>query len=352
MEQPTNDAIADRLLSYSALLDLADASPYAARAYGRAAEIVRTTPVPVAELVRSGRVRELRGIGPGIERRLRELVETGDIAELRELETELNPELVGLGRLLGLSSRRVLEIGKALDVRTADEFRTAAEEGRLTGVPGVGKKTESTILAALAVPPRARSGLTINRARPLTQAIADALEGHVAGDARRYRDLSFDLAVVCAADETEPVLDAFARLPLIVALVERKERSAVGVTVEGVPIELTVASPHRFGTELVRATGSAEYVASLGQLPDSTTEEGVYAALGRSWIPPELREAPPRAVPDSLIELATSAATSTATRRGRTGGRASWRWARQRATAATSTSPSATTRSQSPSFPA
>jgi DNA polymerase (family X) len=299
----TNDAIADRLLSYSALLDLADASPYAARAYRRAAEIVRTTPAPVAELVRNGRVRELRGIGPGIERRLRELVETGDIAELRELETELNPELVGLGRLLGLSSRRVLEIGKALGVRTADEFRTAAKEGRLTGVPGVGKKTESTILAALAEPPRARRGLTINRARPLAQAIADALDGHIAGDPRRYRDLSFDLAVVCASDDPQPVLDAFARLPLIVAVVEQGERRAVGVTVEGVPIELTVASPHRLGTELVRATGSPEYVASLGELPDGATEEMLYAALGLSWIPPELREAPPRAAPASLIEL-------------------------------------------------
>jgi DNA polymerase (family X) len=299
----TNDAIADRLLSYSALLDLADASPYAARAYRRAAEIVRTTPAPVAELVRNGRVRELRGIGPGIERRLRELVETGNISELRELETELNPELVGLGRLLGLSSRRVLEIGKALGVRTADEFRAAAEEGRLTAVPGVGKKTEATILTALGEPPRARRGLTINRARPLTQAIADALDGHSAGDARRYCDLSFDLAVVCASADPAPVLDAFARLPLIVAVVEHDERRAVGVTVEGVPIELTVASPQRFGTELVRATGSPDYVASLGPLPDGTTEEAVYDALGLPWAPPELREAPPPALPESLIDL-------------------------------------------------
>jgi DNA polymerase (family X) len=299
--EPTNEAIADRLLSYSALLDLADASPYASRAYGRAAEIVRTTPAPVAELVRQGRVRELRGIGPGIEKRLRELVETGDIAELRELETELNPELVGLGRLLGLSSRRVLEIAKGLGVRTADEFRAAAAEGRLTGVPGVGKKTESTILAALAERPQARRGLTINASRPLARAIADALGGHMAGDPRRYRELSFDLAVVCASDDPEPVLDAFARLPLIVAIVERDERRSVGVTVEGVPIELVVAHPSCVGTELVRVTGSPEYVASLGPLPEEPTEEGVYARLGLPWRSPELREAPAPPVPPSLI---------------------------------------------------
>ena len=84
------------------LLELADANPYTPRAYRRAAEPIRAAQVPVAELVRSGRVRELRGIGSGIEARLRELVETGDIAELAELERELAPGLVGLGRYLRL----------------------------------------------------------------------------------------------------------------------------------------------------------------------------------------------------------------------------------------------------------
>ena len=299
----TNDAIADRLLAFSALLDLADASPYAARAYRRAAEIVRGTPAPVAELVESGRVRELRGIGPGIEKKLRELVETGEIAELRELESELQPELIGLGRLLGLTSRRVLEIGKTLGVRTVDEFRAAAAEGRLRSVPGVGATTESRILTALAERPRARRGLTVNRARPLTQAIADALGGEPAGDPRRYCELSYDLAVVCEADEPTSVLETFERIPLIVAVVEREERCVVGVTVEGVPVTLVVAEPGRFGTELVRATGSPEYVESLGELPDAPREEEVYAKLRLPWRPPELREHPAPEIPETLIEL-------------------------------------------------
>ncbi len=85
-EHLRNTAIAERLDSFATLLELADASPYAARAYRRAAELIRTTKAPVADLIRAGRVRELRGIGPGIEARLRELVETGEIAELEELE--------------------------------------------------------------------------------------------------------------------------------------------------------------------------------------------------------------------------------------------------------------------------
>src|SRR5436305_14657666 len=102
-----NAAIAARLDAFAALLELAGANPYTARAYRRAGELVRGTPAPVAELVREGRVRELRGIGPGIERRLRELVETGSIAELEELERDLDPELVALARYLGLGPQRL-----------------------------------------------------------------------------------------------------------------------------------------------------------------------------------------------------------------------------------------------------
>jgi DNA polymerase (family X) len=126
-----NRVIADRLEAFAALLALAEANPYTARTYRRAAETIRTTPAPVAELVRSGRVRRLRGIGPGIEARLRELVETGEIAELAELERELAPGLVGLGRYLGLGAKRSVEIARALDVHSADELRAAAAAGRL-----------------------------------------------------------------------------------------------------------------------------------------------------------------------------------------------------------------------------
>ena len=68
------------------------------------------------------------------------------------------------------------------------------------------------------------------------------------------------------------------------------------------PIDLVVAAPERFGTELVRATGSAAYVAALEPLPDAPTEAGVYAALGLPWVPPELREAPFRGEPPQLID--------------------------------------------------
>jgi DNA polymerase (family 10) len=302
----SNAEIADRLETFASLLDLTGASYYTTRAYRRAAELIRETKAPIAELVQAGRVRELRGIGPGIEARLREPVETGRIAELDELESEVSPELVGLGRFIGLGPKRAVEIGRALGVRTADEFRAAAAEGRLAGVPGIGPKTEAKLLAALdrEHSPRPKRGLLLNRARALSEGIASALGGEVAGDPRRWRDVNEVFAVVCFGPYPEPLLEHFERIPQIVAVVERSERSAVGVTVEGVPVELVVAEPGQFGTELLRATGSRAYVEALEPLPDASDEEAVYRALGIPSCPPELREQPFRGEPPTLVELA------------------------------------------------
>jgi DNA polymerase (family X) len=299
-----NSEIADRLETMGSLLELADASPFTARAYRRAAETVRGAALPVAELVRSGRARELRGIGPGIETRLRELIESGEIAELSELERELAPDLVGLGRYLGLNAKRSVELARSLGVRTADELREAAAAGRLQSAPGIGPKTEARLLEALAreAESRPQRGLVLNRARELVHGIATALGGKAAGDVRRWRDSCELLAVVCAARDPGPVSARFAALPQIVAVIDQRERYSLGVTVEGVPVELHVAEPERSGTALVRATGAGDYVAALEPLPDAPDEEAVYRALGLPWCPPELREEPFRGQPPSLVE--------------------------------------------------
>jgi DNA polymerase (family 10) len=302
---PDNAAIAERLEALASLLDLAGASYYSVRAYRRAAELIRATPAPVADLVRSGRVRELRGIGDAIETRLRELVETGRLAEIDELESEVQPELVGLGRLVGLGPQRMVDLGNALGITTAQELRDAARAGRLREVPGIGPTTEKKVLAALERPRTSpRRGLLLNRSRELVRTIAGALGGEPAGDSRRFADSSHKLAVVVASDDGDEAIERFRSLPEIVSVVESEPNRALGVTVDGVPIELLVAPAEALGTALVRATGSSEFVASLGELPVAADERAVFVELGLPYVEPELREGAYEPPPAELVELA------------------------------------------------
>jgi DNA polymerase (family 10) len=143
--------------------------------------------------------------------------------------------------------------------------------------------------------------MTLNRARALVGEIAAGLGGEPAGDPRRWCELSNRFAVVVRERQA---LERLGGLPQIVSVLERDERRAVGVTVEGVPVEVVYAEPERFGTELLRATGSREWVESLGSLADGPDEVSVLATAGRPFRPPELREL---GVPDPPPDLLESA---------------------------------------------
>jgi DNA polymerase (family X) len=262
---------------------------------------VRAAPVEVAALVREGRVRELRGIGPGIEARLRELAETGDIAELAELRRAVPLELAAFGRFLGIGAKRAVEIGAALGISSVAAFREAAGEGRLREVPGIGEKTAAKIVAALEQErPRRPRGLLLPRARSLTDGIAAALGGITAGDARRWMDAPTRLAVVVPSDDPEGVRQRFAALPEIVAVLDPD----AGLTADGVPVELVVVPKSELGTALVRATGPAEHLAALGPLPIAGDEATVYRRLGLGYPPPEIRDGRLEQDPPSLVEPA------------------------------------------------
>jgi DNA polymerase (family 10) len=215
---------------------------------------------------------------------------------------DLPPELVSYGRLHGVSAKRISAIARALGIATVPELQSAVAAGRLREVPGIGPATESAIAAALAAPREASSGLTVNRSRTLSREIADAVGGHPAGAARRFAELTSELAVVVASDQPDEAIGRFAALSAIVTVVERTDRRALGLTLDGVPVTLVVASPATLGTELVRATGSPEWVADLGPLPDAADEEALFDALGLPYCPPELRELAGTRPPDELIE--------------------------------------------------
>ncbi len=284
MADPDNAAIAAHLDEFAALLELSDANWQGVRAFRRAADLIRGLNVSAAALVRAGRVQQLRGVGPGIERRLRELLDTGEIAEVTELRQSTPVELVAFAHAAGLSVELATKIAAALEIATVAELTEAAHAGRLRSVPGVGPHREAKIIAALERPEPPRRPILLPRARELTERIAAALDGVPAGDARRWADASTHLAVVATGDDA---VERFAALPEIVAMLDEY----TGVTLDGVPFELVVAAPNELGTALVRATGPREHVEALGPLPRAADEADVYRQLGLPFPPPEIRSA-------------------------------------------------------------
>ena len=306
-EHLENQAIAERLDSFATLLELAGANPYSSRAYRRAAELIRATEAPVADLIRAGRVRELRGIGRGIEGRLRELVETGEIAELEELEREVQPDLVGLGRYLGIGARQAVLIARTLGVRTAAELREAAAAGRLREVPGIGPQKEAKLLAALerVDEPRPPRGLLLHRARRLRRRDRRAARRHAGRRPAALQGL--ERAVrrgrVRGRRPGRGTRARSSRCPAIVS-VARARGAARATASPSRGFRSSSSSRSRSGS----APSSCARPARPSTSPRSSrcpTRPTRRASTGSSEIPfcpPELREAPFRGKPPVLLE--------------------------------------------------
>jgi DNA polymerase (family 10) len=322
-----NDEVAARLEEFADLLE-ANGVEYKPRAYRRAAENVRETTAAIEGLAAEGEgaIAGIDAVGDAISSKIVEYVETGEIAELEKLRAELPVEMDALTRVEGVGPKTVGTLYEALGIRTLDDLEAAAEAGEIREVKGFGAKTEQNILDGIAFARQAAKRQLLGAALPRGEAVREYLSGvdavarcELAGSIRRFRPTIGDVDVLAGSTEPDAVVDAFTGWREGKTVIEAGTSKA-SLRVEGVRVDLRVVDPDEFGAALQYFTGSKDHnVAARNraierdlkmneygvfdvsdvEAPDDQragervageTEEGMYAALGLAWIPPELRE--------------------------------------------------------------
>ncbi|WP_406855751.1 helix-hairpin-helix domain-containing protein [Alsobacter sp. KACC 23698] len=316
-QAPDNVYVADRLDETADLLQLQDANPFRVRAYRNAARTIRRHGVPVAEMISKGPpLTDLPGIGEDLAGKIAECAMTGAHALLRELRQGVPPFVVELLDIPGIGPKRAIALWRDLGVRTREQLRRAALEGRIAGASGLGRAAQDAVAAMLAKAPTTPSRVPI----PLAAPVARALEVHlraaagveqvtVAGSFRRGRETVGDLDVLATAAKGDACIERFCAFPDITRVAARGDTKATVVLRSGMQVDLRVVAPNAYGSALQYFTGSKAHSIALrriaqrrglklneygvfrdGQRIAGETEESVYAAIGLPLIPPELRE--------------------------------------------------------------
>ena len=290
------------LTQIAAYLQLAGENRFKARAYVTAARSLLTLGADdLGPMLRSGELARVRGLGPATLGVVRDLVETGESRYLEQLRADAPAGLLELSKVPGLSLEKIGQLHDELGIETVEELESAARDGRLTKVKGVGPKTAARILSgiefmrdkgALMLYPHA-----IAHARHLIAAVhahPDVERAEIAGSLRRRLNVVRDIDIVAACRNPAAVAQSFARAPGVRRSAPHDE--SVTITyVDGAVLDLYCVEPADFGTALWRATGSAEHVEAVSKRlpanpPSYGSEEVLYAAAGMSWVPPEMRE--------------------------------------------------------------
>src|SRR5512137_1194938 len=132
------------------LLEIEGANPFRIRAYRNAALTLRDLPREVAAMIDRGEdLTELPGIGEDLAAKINEIVETGTAAMLEAHRKTVPATLTELLRIPGIGPKRVKALYHDLGIRTLDQLKKAAQDGRVRALQGFGEKTERHILDQL-----------------------------------------------------------------------------------------------------------------------------------------------------------------------------------------------------------
>jgi DNA polymerase (family 10) len=317
---PRNGDLADLFDQLADLSEILGEQSFRVGAYRRAASRIRDTASSVAELALAGKAKELPDIGKTIEAKIVEVTETGDMEALAKRRAQVPGEVSAFLRLPGLGPKTAARIWRELGVTTLAELKEAAEGERLRSLSGMGAATEAKILKALAEGQGAeepRRGL-LGKGLPVVREAVEALQAHPAaidvseaGSARRRRETFRDLDVIATASDPAALTAHFVGLPWVLEVVAHGDTKATVINKQGIRLDLRVVPPESYGDLLQHFTGSKDHnvalreqaqrdglsvseygvtVVETGEVRTFRDEEALYAFLGYSFIPPELRE--------------------------------------------------------------
>lgn len=309
-------SVAAALHEIAALLRLQGANKFKARAFERGARALEASKVPIDRLVDEGLLPSLPGVGVALAHQIEELHRTGGSELLTSLREGLPSAVLELARVPGIGLHALKRLHDELGIQTIEDLKQAARDGRLRAVSGFGERRAEKILEAIERYETAVPKVLLADGLRLASSLSDELQAlpgvssvHLAGDLRRYMELSDGVSLVVAANETERVAHEVSTIPRA-ASVRHESRDLVGIRLaDGTRTQIRVGTPDELPTMLVHATatpGHWEKLVSraaergLSLRPTGLSSDGahvlvrdeadLYTLLGMSFVPPEMRE--------------------------------------------------------------
>jgi DNA polymerase (family 10) len=293
--------------------------------YRRASETIRAAPRDLRVIAGEGGLTDLSYIGKTIAAKIDEMLESGELEFYNRLKAEVPEGLVDIMHINGVGPKKAKLFWEKLAITSVDALKIAADNDKLAGLPGMGKKSQQKILDGIEALSRQTGRANIGEALPAAQRILDMLmalpqakEGALAGSIRRGRETIGDVDILIAADDAGPIMERFVNMENVARVLGHGPTKSSVELLSGLQVDVRVLAKTRWGTALNYFTGSLTHNVRMRQIAlaqnlslnehayspvdenkaiiesaekilcDSETK--VYETLGLQYVSPELRE--------------------------------------------------------------
>jgi len=318
-----NEKIAQIFTEIAEMLQVAGENPFRARAYERAAETVRRASDLTVLRARDMRadpngvaksIESLPGIGEDLYKKILEIMDTGECKMHERLKRKLSPGILDILHVRGIGPKKARLFLESLGVDNVDKLKAAAESGALATLPGMGKKSESSILEALA---------SVRKDRiPYKKALAEAeaylkflrtcdgvIDVQFAGSLRRKSATIGDIDLLATAKNPAKLMKCFLSYPRVTQMLSAGETKGSVVISGNIQVDLRIVGAESFGAAMFYFTGPRQFnihVRTAAQKRGlkvneygifkgrkciaGRTEEEMFSALGMKYLSPMERE--------------------------------------------------------------
>jgi DNA polymerase (family X) len=323
--------VARTLTTLADLLEIQGASPFRIRAYRNAVNTINSLSRSLASMLDAGEdLTELPGVGKSVAKHISELIESGRITRLQEVSAEIPVTLVDLVRLDGVGPKKAKKLFDELDVRTVDDLEKQLDAGTVETLAGFGLKSAEKIRRSIEDFRKHTGRFQIHEVEKLIAGVLEHMKKgpgvedvQIAGSLRRRKETIGDVDILARFEgDGSTMVDHFVAGPGVARVEGAGPTKGSIVLHSGLEVDLRVIPGRSYGAALHYFTGSKEHNVALrtravrqglrvnewgvfrvpadadpatlgkedGERLAGDTEEGVYAALGLTWVPPVLRE--------------------------------------------------------------
>jgi len=207
----SRNQVANVLHQVAVLLELQGANVFRVRSYQNASRMLGSLTEDLGELVATGEIFDMKGIGKGLGSALTQAVAEGQWPDdWVNLHTSTPPGLIEMLGIPGLGPKRIKLMADELGVDSVARLKEVAEANEIAPMKGFGAKSQQRILDGIDLLSRFRArrrldiGLRYGEAfQRKIAALPGVYRATLAGSARRRKDTIGDLDVVVAVDEED-----------------------------------------------------------------------------------------------------------------------------------------------------
>ena len=211
----SRNQVSKSLHQMAVLLELAGANIFRTRSYQNGSRLIGTLSQDLGELVESGEIFDLKGIGKGLGTAISDAVSNGTWPEdWIDLHTNTPPGLIEMLGIPGVGPKKIKFLHDELGVLSVADLKQVCDDNEVAPLKGFGAKSQQKILDGIELLARfsARRRLDVGlRYGQTFLSMISALDGveraELAGSARRRKETIGDLDIVAAVqpDDVERV---------------------------------------------------------------------------------------------------------------------------------------------------